>query len=92
MEITKYYVYPLLYCIVRIKELGDAWMKVNKIIYMLLAFFLGGLGVHKFYSNKRKIGILYFVFCWTGIPEIIGIVEAILTVFKKADSNGDITV
>ncbi len=76
----------------RIKESGDGLMKVNKIIYMLLAFFLGGLGVHKFYSNKRKLGILYFVFCWTGIPEIIGIVEAILTVFKKSDSNGDITV
>ncbi|PTE95213.1 TM2 domain-containing protein, partial [Staphylococcus equorum] len=55
-------------------------MKDNTITSMLLAFILGGLGVHKFYSHKRKLGILSFVFCWTGIPEIIGIVEAILTV------------
>ncbi|RIM81903.1 NINE protein, partial [Staphylococcus arlettae] len=27
-------------------------MKVNKVIYVVLAFFLGWIGIHKFYSNQ----------------------------------------
>ena len=31
-------------------------MEVNKIIYIVLAFFLGGFGVHKFYAGKTMSG------------------------------------
>lgn len=63
--------------------------RVHKIAYVLLAFFLGGLGVHKFYAGKIGKGFLYLIFSWTTIPEIIGIVEAIHTIFtKKADEYG----
>ncbi|CAC7574575.1 TM2 domain-containing protein [Staphylococcus aureus] len=27
-------------------------MKVNKAIYVIVALFLGGLGIHKFYADK----------------------------------------
>ncbi|KAF0108351.1 MAG: hypothetical protein FD146_925 [Anaerolineaceae bacterium] len=50
----------------------------NKLAAALLAIFLGGLGVHKFYLGKVGAGILYLVFCWTGVPEIVGIIEGIL--------------
>ena len=43
----------------------------------LLALFLGGLGIHKFYLGKHVQGILYLVFCWTYIPTIIAFFEAI---------------
>ncbi|WP_298836925.1 TM2 domain-containing protein [Clostridium sp.] len=44
----------------------------------ILAILLGGLGVHKFYLGKIKIGILYLIFCWTYIPAFIGIIEGII--------------
>jgi TM2 domain-containing membrane protein YozV len=36
----------------------------------LLAAFLGGFGIHRFYLGKIVSGILYLIFCWTGIPGI----------------------
>lgn len=63
---------------------------VNKIIYILLAFFLGGLGIHKFYARKTIAGIIYLIFCWTGIPAIISLIEAVLALTKKADVHGNI--
>lgn len=50
----------------------------NKLAAALLAFFLGGLGIHKFYLGQTGMGILYLVFCWTGIPAMIALVEGIL--------------
>ena len=38
-----------------------------------LAFFLGGLG-HRFY-RKQYGKLLYILFCWTGIPSVIGMIE-----------------
>jgi len=50
----------------------------NKIVAGLLAIFLGGLGIHKFYLNKGVSGIIYILFCWTYIPSIIGFIEGII--------------
>ena len=44
----------------------------------LFAFFLGGLGGHKFYLNQVGMGIVYLIFFWTFIPAIIAFVEFIL--------------
>ena len=65
---------------------------VNKVVYLVLCFFLGGLGIHKFYAGKTGMGILYLVFCWTGIPAIVAFIEFILGIFKKADAQGNITL
>ena len=50
----------------------------NRSIAILLAIFLGGLGMHKFYLNKPGQGMLYLLFCWTLIPAIAGFIEAII--------------
>ncbi|ARU65175.1 hypothetical protein BTV20_06890 [Histophilus somni] len=63
---------------------------VNKIAYCLLAFFLGGLGIHKFYAGKTGLGILYLLFCWTFIPGFIALIEFIIGLTKPADDNGNI--
>ena len=44
---------------------------------ILLALFLGGLGVHRFYLNKIGQGILSLLFCWTLIPALIAIIDII---------------
>lgn len=44
----------------------------------ILAILFGGFGVHKFYMGRVGNGLLYLLFCWTGIPEIIGFIEGII--------------
>lgn len=65
---------------------------VNKIVYCVLAFFLGGIGIHKFYAGKIGTGILYILFWWTFIPGFIAFIEFIIALCKKADANGNILV
>ena len=65
---------------------------VNKVVYCLLAFFLGGIGVHKFYAGKIGAGILYFIFCWSFVPAFIALIEFIVALCKKPDANGNILV
>ena len=65
-------------------------MEVNKIIYIVLAFFLGGFGVHKFYAGKTMSGFLHLAFFWTGIPHIIAIISGVLTLLRPADENGNV--
>ncbi|MBT2815208.1 TM2 domain-containing protein [Staphylococcus coagulans] len=67
-------------------------MKVNKWIYAVLAIVLGDLGVHKFYSHKIGLGILYVLFSWTGIPGVIGIIEGILVLLKTPNETNEIIV
>lgn len=50
----------------------------SRIAAALLAFFLGGFGVHKFYLGQVGQGILYLLFFWTAIPFIIAFIEFIL--------------
>lgn len=47
----------------------------NKKTTALLALFLGGLGVHRFYLGEILKGLISILFTWTIIPWIIGIVD-----------------
>lgn len=58
--------------------INPSWPIKNKVVAGLLAVFLGGLGIHKFYMGKIGMGILYLLFCWTWIPSIIGFIEGII--------------
>ena len=50
----------------------------SKLVAALLAFFLGGIGGHKFYLGQPGLGILYLFFCWTLIPGFIAFIEMII--------------
>ena len=51
-------------------------------------------GIHINLSNAQNIGagIVYLLFCWTGIPAIIAFIEFIIGLCKKADAAGNIVV
>ena len=50
----------------------------SKIAAGILALFLGGIGVHKFYLGRPGQGVLYLLFCWTLIPSLIAFIEGII--------------
>ncbi|MEN9920083.1 MAG: hypothetical protein RL662_2519 [Bacteroidota bacterium] len=49
----------------------------SKTTAAILAIFLGGIGVHRFYLNQIGVGILYLIFCWTFIPLIVSLIDFI---------------
>lgn len=59
--------------------------KKNKALFVVLALFLGGLGIHRFYLGNVGLGILYLVFFWTAIPAIAAFIEAIVIGLRKDD-------
>ncbi|MGX7024602.1 TM2 domain-containing protein [Vagococcus hydrophili] len=65
---------------------------MNKVVYILLAIFLGDLGGHKFYCGKTGSGIVYLLFCWTFIPDFVGFIEGIVAIAKPVDANGDMVI
>ena len=65
---------------------GNSGLK-SKAVFVILALFLGGLGIHRMYLGNWGLGILYLVFCWTGIPMIIAVAEAIVIGFRDNDER-----
>lgn len=65
---------------------------VNKTIYCILIILFGSIGVHKFYAKKYVAGILYLSFVYTGIPEILTIIDLIYAVTRQKDDKGNILV
>jgi TM2 domain-containing membrane protein YozV/cold shock CspA family protein len=73
---------------------SDAQGGKSKIVAGLLAFFLGGFGIHKFYLGYSGAGILMllvflFGFILIGIPSavigIIALIEAVIYLCKSDD-------
>ena len=57
----------------------------NKYVAAVLAFIVGGFGVHKFYLGKIGQGILHLVFFWSGISTLIAFIEAIIYLTMSDD-------
>lgn len=52
--------------------------KKDKLTAALLAFFIGGFGIHKFYLRENTAGVFYLIFCWTIVPGILAFIDAII--------------
>lgn len=52
----------------------------SRITAALLAFFMGGFGIHKFYLGEGGKGVLFLLFCWTAIPSICGFIDFIIII------------
>jgi len=61
----------------------------SKSTAIIICFFLGSLGIHKFYLGENVAGFLYLLFCWTGIPMLIAFFEFFLLIFMS-DSDFNI--
>lgn len=73
---------------------GDIIMdKLNKILYLVIVFFLGGLGIHKFLSGRIVPGVVQLVLSFIGIGFLLALVEFIADIFiLKSDKNGEIKI
>lgn len=47
-------------------------------VALLLAATVGLFGAHRFYLGQRRTGLLYLLFCWTGIPVLLALAESII--------------
>ena len=70
-------------CGVRQKQVTGERNRMNA---ALLALFLGGLGVHRFYLGQPFVGLIYLLFCWTFIPAIVAFVEGIVFLCQSDQS------
>ena len=57
----------------------------SKLTAALLALFLGGFGAHKFYLGQTGLGVLYLLFCWTGVPEIVAFIEFFILILMSQE-------
>lgn len=64
----------------------------NKLMYILLAVFLGIFGAQYFYSGQKRKGFLSLCFFWTTVPFFVGLYCALVALFLKADTNGNIKI
>lgn len=66
----------------------------SRLAYILLAIFIGWLGVHNFYAGYTKKAIIQLVlglFSWLGIPAIILLIWVIMDIVKVTeDSDGTV--
>lgn len=58
----------------------------NKYVAALLAFMLGGIGIHKFYLGRWGWGLIYMLFCITFVPMLVSIVEGLIYLFESKTS------
>lgn len=68
------------------KESTDTRPKKSKIAAALLAILFGGIGVQFFYLNRFGAGICSILFCWTGIPAIVGVIHGIIMITEDTET------
>lgn len=66
--------------------------KVNKLWYCVIILLFGSIGVHHFYAGHTVKGILYLCFFWTGIPELLTIIDLICAIMEESDADGNIYI
>ena len=54
----------------------------NKWVTIILAFLMGGFGVHKAYEGKYLMFVIYLLLYWSGISAFLSIIDIIIALFK----------
>lgn len=83
------------------KRLGDRLVDrldretrtISRKQYIKLALCGGWLcGAHRFYAHQKAAGSLYLLFCWTGIPFAMTLIDLMIVVPMKTDEAGMIQI
>ncbi|QNI31235.1 NINE protein [Alloacidobacterium dinghuense] len=61
----------------------------DEVVGVLLALFLGTFGAHHFYLRRNGLGIMYVLFCWTGIPTIASWIECFFMPARVRQFNAE---
>lgn len=69
----------------QLQDLKEDSKKPSLMIYLLLTFFLGGLGVHKLYVGKPFKGLMYFGLLFLGISPFLALFDFIKALMNKDD-------
>jgi TM2 domain-containing membrane protein YozV len=59
----------------------------DEVVGVLLALFLGSFGIHHFYLRRTGLGIVYILFCWTGITALLGLIECFFMPARVREFN-----
>lgn len=65
------------------KQKDKLTLMKDKTVAILLCFFMGAFGVHKFYLGQNVWGVLYLIFFWTFIPGIVAFFEFFILIFMS---------
>lgn len=57
----------------------------SKMTAALLAFFLGGLGVHRFYMGQQKGGLVTLALFFIGLSSIVALIDFILLLMDSEE-------
>lgn len=58
----------------------------NRVAAIILAFFTGFLGLHKFYLGKNFAGVMYLILVWTPIPYVLGFFDFLGLAFMSDEA------
>lgn len=57
----------------------------DRAIAVVLAFFFGGFGIHKFYLGRTFAGVMYLMFFWTFVPALLAWIDIIRMAFMTRE-------
>lgn len=66
--------------------------RFKKKIYLWLMLFLGWAGGHRYYQGRWKLGLIYTLFCWTGVPLVLCVTDFMEAFPVKEDEEGYIVL
>ena len=67
-------------------ETKDTRPQRSKMLMLVLSLLFGTFGIQNFYIGRITRGIFCVLFCWTGIPTIAGVIEALIIALEDNDS------
>ena len=62
----------------------------SPVMGVMLSFGLGSFGAHHFYLGLWAFGLLFLFFFWTGIPGILGVIQAPVMPWMVRGYNEDL--